>query len=80
MGEEQVEDRFGLLAPALVVQRGSGGRLLDRPAGVQVAGRGCGSPIVAWPPLALLAPSTSTPAGLGSQAMLHDREQICSMK
>jgi len=80
MGEEQVEDRFGLLAPELVVQCRSGRCLLDRHASLQIAGRGRGPAIVAWPPLALLAPDTSTSAGLGSQVMLHNREQICPVK
>lgn len=79
MGEEQVEDRFGLLAPELIVQSRSRWRLLNRHADLQVADRGRGSPVVAGPPLALPMPDTSTSAGLGSQAVLHDREQICSI-
>jgi len=78
MRDQQVEDRFGLLAPELVVQGRSGRRLLDRHVGLQVAGRGCGPPIVAGTPLGSLIPDTS--AAVGSQAVLHNREQICSMK
>jgi hypothetical protein len=34
MGDQQIENRFGLLAPKLVVQGRSGRRLLDRHAGL----------------------------------------------
>jgi hypothetical protein len=34
VGDQQVEDRFGLLAPELFVQGRSGRRLLDRYAGL----------------------------------------------
>lgn len=78
IGREQIEDRFGLLASELVVQGRSGRRLLDRDADLQVVDRGCGPPIMAGPPFGSPVPGTST--AVGSQALLHNREQICSLK
>ena len=78
VGDQQIEDRFGLLAPELVVEGRSGRRLLDRHLGLQVAGRGCGPPIMVGPPLGSPVPDMS--AAVGSQALLHKREQICSLK
>jgi hypothetical protein len=78
MGDQQVEDRFGLLAPKLVVKGRSGRRLLDRHAGFQIVGRGRGPPIVARASLGSPVP-VAFPAA-GSQALLQKREQICSMK
>lgn len=80
MGDQQLEDRLGLLAPELIVEGRSGRRLLDRHLDLQVAERGRGSPVVAGAPFAMTAPGTSTSAGLRSQVVLHKDEQICSAK
>jgi hypothetical protein len=79
MSDQQLEDRFGLLPPKLVIQGRSGHCLLNRHLGLQVSDRVCGAAAVAGSP-ALPIPDTSTSAGLGSQAVLSFREQICSMK
>jgi hypothetical protein len=78
IGREQVEDRFGLLAPELIVEGRAGRRLLDRHLGLQVAGRGCRAAVMAGPPFGSPVPGAFPAAG--SQALLHNREQICSMK
>lgn len=78
MRNQQVEDRFGLLATELVVEGRSGRRLLYRDVGLEVVDRGCGPPVVAGPPFGSPVPGAFPAAGF--QALLHNREQICSMK